>query len=99
MFAELLALRPELVLLDLDLGKFGDTTPLIEPLVAAGIRVLLVTGAPTGCGSPPRWSRARWAYARKADDFDVLLEQGAPAALAGARARSTPRNAVACWRS
>ena len=40
----LLDVEPDLVLLDLDLGDQGDSTPLIRPLVTAGIRVLVVTG-------------------------------------------------------
>jgi DNA-binding NarL/FixJ family response regulator len=42
--ADLVTESPELVLLDLDLGAWGDSTPLIAPLVAAGLRVLVVTG-------------------------------------------------------
>jgi DNA-binding NarL/FixJ family response regulator len=34
---------PSLVLLDLDLGEFGDSTSLIAPLTAAGIPVLVLT--------------------------------------------------------
>jgi DNA-binding NarL/FixJ family response regulator len=36
-------IAPDLVLLDLDLGPFGDSLPLIEPLTAAGIRVVMLT--------------------------------------------------------
>lgn len=36
--------KPDLVLLDLDLGAYGDATDLIPPLVASGTRVLMVTG-------------------------------------------------------
>ena len=55
--AEVLAPRPlpelvhavvehgaSLVLLDLDLGCFGDSVPAIAPLTDAGVRVLVVTG-------------------------------------------------------
>lgn len=34
---------PDLVLLDLDLGPFGDSLPLIAPLAAAGLRVAVLT--------------------------------------------------------
>jgi DNA-binding NarL/FixJ family response regulator len=37
--------RPDLVLLDLDLGEAGDGSLLVRPLVEAGLRVLLVTAA------------------------------------------------------
>ena len=43
LLAQLTALAPTLLLLDLDLGEFGDATPLIAPLTAAGIRVLVLT--------------------------------------------------------
>jgi DNA-binding NarL/FixJ family response regulator len=38
-------LRPDLVLLDLDLGPAGDGSLLVRPLVEAGLRVLIVTAA------------------------------------------------------
>ena len=34
---------PDLVLLDLDLGEFGDSNPLIPALTSAGMRVLVLT--------------------------------------------------------
>ena len=40
----LVAVRPDLVLLDLDLGgELGDGSTLVRPLVEAGLRVLIVT--------------------------------------------------------
>ena len=36
--------RPDLVLLDLDLGPYGESTGLIGPVAAEGIPVLMVTG-------------------------------------------------------
>lgn len=41
---DLIELAPDLVLLDLDLGAFGDSTPLIAPLTDSGIRVVVLTG-------------------------------------------------------
>jgi DNA-binding NarL/FixJ family response regulator len=41
----LLRLRPRIVLLDLDLGFFGDGVRLIGPLAAAGVDVLVVTAS------------------------------------------------------
>lgn len=35
---------PDLVLLDLDLGPMGDSSPVITPLVEAGVRVVVLTG-------------------------------------------------------
>ena len=42
--AAVLERDPDLVLLDLDLGPWGDATPLVEPLRDAGAPVLMVTG-------------------------------------------------------
>ena len=42
---ELLALRPELVLLDLDLGPVGDGAELVAPLVRNGSRVVIVSAS------------------------------------------------------
>jgi two-component system nitrate/nitrite response regulator NarL len=44
LLSELLRAQADLVLLDLDLGRYGDATPLIGPLVRAGSKVLTVTG-------------------------------------------------------
>ena len=41
----LVEIRPDLVLLDLDLGPAGDGADLVRPLVEAGLRVLMVTAA------------------------------------------------------
>ncbi len=38
-----LAARPQTVLLDLQLGDFGDAEPLIRPLAEAGVNVVMVT--------------------------------------------------------
>lgn len=44
LLAEVIDRRPDLVLLDLDLGgDLGDGTALVRPLVEAGLRVLIVT--------------------------------------------------------
>lgn len=37
--------HPDLVLLDLDLGRVGNGSDLVRPLVEAGLRVLMVTAA------------------------------------------------------
>lgn len=46
--------RPRVVLLDLDLGRFGEGERLIEPLARAGINVVVVTASV---------DRARWGEA------------------------------------
>ncbi len=68
-------LRPDIVLLDLDLGRFGSSVRLIPALCSLGSRVVVVTG---------ETSRARWgecieagaeAVVTKAVSFDELLER------------------------
>src|SRR6476619_3474258 len=41
MLSSLVRLRPRIVLLDLDLGRFGDGVRLIAPLAKAGINVVV----------------------------------------------------------
>jgi two-component system nitrate/nitrite response regulator NarL len=41
---QVLTLRPDVVLLDLDLGPLGDGVALVEPLTELGARVLVVSG-------------------------------------------------------
>src|SRR6478752_8661404 len=50
----LVRLRPRIVLLDLDLGRFGDGVRLIAPLAKAGINVVVVTASS---------DRGRWGEA------------------------------------
>ncbi|GAA3818612.1 response regulator transcription factor [Nocardioides panacisoli] len=47
-------IRPRVVLLDLDLGGFGDGGRLLGPLSRSGIRVVVLTGSI----DPPRWGAA-----------------------------------------
>jgi two-component system, NarL family, nitrate/nitrite response regulator NarL len=54
LLASLLRLRPRIVLLDLDLGGFGDGTRLIAPLAKAGANVVVVTASA---------DRGRWGEA------------------------------------
>lgn len=44
LLTEITAIEPAVALLDLDLGPHGSSIPLIAPLVAAGVRVLILTG-------------------------------------------------------
>lgn len=59
--AAAIRLHPRVVLLDLDLGRFGDGLTLIGPLAKAGINVVVVT-ASTDRG---RWGACVRAGARK----------------------------------
>lgn len=51
MLAGVLRMRPRVVLLDLDLGHYGDGARLISPMAAAGIQVVVVTAS----ADRPRW--------------------------------------------
>ena len=52
--ASVVRFRPRVVLLDLDLGGFGDGVRLIEPIARSGANVVVVTGST---------ERARWGEA------------------------------------
>ncbi|HET9761787.1 MAG TPA: response regulator transcription factor [Nocardioidaceae bacterium] len=85
LLAAVVAERPDVVLLDLDLGReTGDGDGLVAPLTRAGCRVLLVTG----CTDPVRLAAALEAGAvgvlAKTEPVDVLL------AAAHAAARGEP---------
>lgn len=51
LIAQVIRHRPRVVLLDLDLGRFGNGEKLIQPMAVAGINVVVVTGS---------LDRARW---------------------------------------
>lgn len=53
--------RPRIVLLDLDLGRFGDGVRLISPLARAGVNVVVVTAS----ADRGRWGEAVRYGARK----------------------------------
>jgi DNA-binding NarL/FixJ family response regulator len=91
---EALALRPELVLLDLDLGEWGDTTPLIAPLCAAGIRVLVVTGVVDRLRVALALEQGAIGYVAKASGFDALLERASAALAAPTPLDLEPRLAL-----
>ncbi|MGH8961608.1 MAG: LuxR C-terminal-related transcriptional regulator [Jatrophihabitantaceae bacterium] len=81
LLSELRALQPELVLLDLDLDRFGDSTPLIAPLVDSGVRVLLVTGTTERLRIARALEQGAIGVHRKASGF-VSLQAKALDALA-----------------
>lgn len=64
-----LALRsnPQTVLLDLDLGRFGDGVGLIAPLARAGVNVVVVTSSP---------ERGRWGACVRQGARKVLSKSG-----------------------
>jgi DNA-binding NarL/FixJ family response regulator len=59
--ATVLRLRPSTVLLDLDLGHYGSGLPVIKPLAAARVDVIVVTA----CGDRAQWGEAILSGARK----------------------------------
>jgi len=61
LISKVLNRRPKLLLLDLDLGPYGDGFALIEPISRAGTDVVVVTGTE----EPGRWARAVMSGARK----------------------------------
>lgn len=58
--------KPDIVLLDLDLGARGDGMPLVAALTAAGIRVVVVTGTS---------DQARWGEALSHGARSVLAKE------------------------
>jgi DNA-binding NarL/FixJ family response regulator len=65
---EIVKQQPLVVLLDLDLGQFGDGVRLIEPITRAGANVVVVTGSTDRA----RWGDAVQSGARK------VLSKGQP---------------------
>jgi DNA-binding NarL/FixJ family response regulator len=61
LLANVIKQRPRVVLLDLDLGRFGDGVRLIEPMARSGANVVVVTGST----DLARWGEAVQAGARK----------------------------------
>lgn len=62
--------RPAVVLLDLDLGRFGDGGQLIGPITEAGAQVMVVTGSEDRA----RWGGAVRSGARKVHSKTQPLE-------------------------
>jgi len=56
-------IRPRVLLLDLDLGGFGDSLPLLTPLARAGVRVVVLADSD---------DRARWGAALAAGARTVV---------------------------
>jgi two-component system nitrate/nitrite response regulator NarL len=82
------ALAPELVLLDLALGDGGDGRVLIRPLVSAGIKVAIVTPLPTAedrrlalhAGAVAVLDKV-WPFRRLLDEVEGII--GRPVEAAG----------------
>jgi DNA-binding NarL/FixJ family response regulator len=79
LLAGLLERRPGLVMLDLDLGPFGDSTWLIAPLTADGIRVLVLTGTGNRLRIALALEHGAMGYQLKSAGFDVLVARAVEA--------------------
>ncbi len=73
LLAELLDRRPDLVLLDLDLGGFGAGERLVGPLHAAGIRVVVLSGTDDMARVADALDAGAFAYCAKTSAFDALV--------------------------
>lgn len=71
---ELLALAPDLALLDLDLGPFGDSLPLIEPLTGADIPVMMLTAETDRLRLAEALERGALRIVSKSTDFASLID-------------------------
>jgi DNA-binding NarL/FixJ family response regulator len=71
----LIALAPDLVLLDLDLGGFGDSTPVIGRLTRARIRTLVVTGTSDRNRVALALHAGAFAYCAKSVAFEELTSK------------------------
>lgn len=67
----ILRMQPRVVLLDLDLGAFGNGVRLVQPLTCAGVAVIVVTGS----AERPRWGEALRYGARKVMPKSAALEE------------------------
>lgn len=65
---------PDLVLLDLDLGPWGDATSLIGPVAAAGVPVLMVTGVEDPARKAACIAAGAVGVVSKSLGFDELFE-------------------------
>lgn len=77
LLSRLEAMRPDVILLDLDLGSFGDATRLIHPLAASGHDVVVITAY----AEPARWGECLRLGARRA------ISKSGPLAEIGATIR------------
>ncbi len=67
--------RPDVVLLDLDLGEAGDGAAMIAPLAAAGVRVVVVTGSTDRARLGECLEAGAVGLIEKVEDLDRLVDQ------------------------
>ena len=87
--ATLRAAAPVLVLLDLDLGEYGDSTGVIAPLASSGIRTLVVSGTADRERIALAFEAGAFGFHPKSDGFDALVTKTS-AALTSARPLDEP---------
>lgn len=73
-FAVARAERPDVVLLDLDLGAAGDGSALVADLVKNGARVVVVSGTTDRHRLAACLEHGAWGYVSKAAALDELLD-------------------------
>jgi two-component system nitrate/nitrite response regulator NarL len=73
LLADVVDRQPDLVLLDLDLGKFGAGERLVGPLRAAGIRVVVVSGTDDIARVADALDAGAFGYCAKTCAFDALV--------------------------
>jgi two-component system nitrate/nitrite response regulator NarL len=73
MLADLCAEPADLVLLDLDLGEYGDSTGMVAELAGAQVRVLVVTGCADRLRIAAALEQGAIGYQSKAPGFEPLL--------------------------
>ena len=78
LLAELLDGRPDLVLLDLDLGGFGAGERLVGPLHAAGIRVVVLSGTDDMARVADALDAGAFAYCAKTSRSTPSLRRSSP---------------------
>jgi two-component system, NarL family, nitrate/nitrite response regulator NarL len=71
--ATLLAAGASVVLLDLDLGSFGNGGDLLPDLVAAGVRVIVMSGTADDATAGRCLAAGAWGWVAKSAMFDRLL--------------------------
>jgi DNA-binding NarL/FixJ family response regulator len=75
LLAALLERQPQLIVLDLDLGRFGDSTWMIDPLTAQGIPVLVLTGSGDRMRIAAALEHGAISYQHKSAGFHTLVAQ------------------------
>jgi two-component system, NarL family, nitrate/nitrite response regulator NarL len=75
LLTQLLDLRPDLVLLDLDLGAAGAGERLVGPLHAAGSRVVVVSGTDDMARVADALDEGAFGYCPKTVPFETLIEK------------------------